>query len=153
MSLIASGRAEPSPRRRIKIPPPLMRSHEAAIRASYSAKTAAEIGHENLIKPHVAAEIEKARAKRAERAEVTADWVVDELRKLASSNMADYMKSTPAGPALRSALAVGEFDRQHLAAAVPIDPDRDQHRLAGDHAGLAHPLVARVEDQIGKGFN
>ena len=50
----------------------------------------------------------------------------------------------------RSALAVGEFDRQHLAAAVPIDPDRDQDRLAGDHAGLAHPLVARVQDHIGK---
>ena len=50
---------------------------QAAIRAGYSAKTAAEIGHENLIKPHVAAEIEKARAKRAERTELTADWVVD----------------------------------------------------------------------------
>ncbi len=27
----------------------------------------------------------------------------------------------------RSALAVGELDRQHLAAAVPIDANRDQH--------------------------
>src|ERR1700731_1993775 len=52
----------------------------------------------------------------------------------------------------RPALAVGELDRQHLTAAVPVDADRDQHRLAGDHAGLAHPLVARVEDQIGEGF-
>src|ERR1700732_331112 len=52
----------------------------------------------------------------------------------------------------RPALAVGELDRQHLTAAVPVDADRDQHRLAGDHAGLAHPLIARVEDQIGEGF-
>jgi hypothetical protein len=52
----------------------------------------------------------------------------------------------------RPALAVGELDRQYLAAAVPVDADRDQHRLAGDHAGLAHPLIARVEDQIGEGF-
>jgi hypothetical protein len=37
-----------------------------------------------------------------------------------------------------TALAVGELDRQDLPAAVPVDPDRDQHRLAGDHAGLAH---------------
>jgi hypothetical protein len=37
----------------------------------------AEIGHENLRKPHVAEAIEKARAKRAERTELTADWVVD----------------------------------------------------------------------------
>ena len=27
----------------------------------------------------------KARAKRAERAELTADWVIDELRKIAST--------------------------------------------------------------------
>jgi hypothetical protein len=26
-----------------------------------------------------------------------ADWVVDELRKLAGANMADYMRSTPQG--------------------------------------------------------
>src|SRR5271170_3620683 len=37
----------------------------------------------------------------------------------------------------RPALAVGELDRQYLAAAIPVDADRDQHRLAGDHAGLA----------------
>jgi hypothetical protein len=52
-------------------------------------------------------------------------------------------------PPARPALAVGELDRQYLAAAVPVDADRDQHRLAGDHTGLAHPLIARVEDQIG----
>jgi phage terminase small subunit len=28
---------------------------------------------------------------------LTADWVVEELRKLAGANMADYMKSTPEG--------------------------------------------------------
>ena len=46
----------------------------------------------------------------------------------------------------RPALAVGELDRQYLAAAVPVDADRDQHRLAGDHAGLAHSLVTRIQD-------
>ena len=55
-------------------------------------------------------------------------------------------------PPARSALAIGELDRQHLAAAIPVDADRDQHCLAGDHTGIANPLVARVEDQIGKGF-
>ena len=70
---------------------------QAAIRAGYSAKTARVIGHENLTKPDIAAAIEKAQAERAERAEVTADWVIDELRKIACANMADYMKSTPEG--------------------------------------------------------
>jgi phage terminase small subunit len=55
------------------------------------------IGHENLTKPDIAAAIEKARAERAERAELTGDMVVDELRKIGFANMADYMKSTPQG--------------------------------------------------------
>src|ERR1700760_3351872 len=40
-------------------------------------------------------------------------------------------------PPARAALAIGELDRQHLAAAVPVDADRNQHRLAEDHTGLA----------------
>ena len=55
------------------------------------------IGHENLTKPDIAAAIEKAKAKRAERTELTSDMVVDELRKIGFANMADYMKSTPLG--------------------------------------------------------
>ena len=37
-----------------------------------------------------------------------------------------------------------------LAAPVPVDPDGDQHRLAHDHAGLAHLLIVSVEDQVSK---
>jgi hypothetical protein len=36
-------------------------------------------------------------AERAERTRLTGDMVVDELRKIAGANMADYMKSTPEG--------------------------------------------------------
>ncbi len=70
---------------------------QAAIRAGYSAKTARVIGHENLTRPDIAAAIEKAMAERAERTGLTADWVVDELRKIAGANMADYMKPGPEG--------------------------------------------------------
>ena len=70
---------------------------QAAIRAGYSAKTARVIGHENLTRPEIAAAIEKAMAERAERTGLTADWVVDELRKIAFANMADYMKPGPEG--------------------------------------------------------
>ena len=70
---------------------------QAAIRAGYSAKTARVIGHENRTKPDIAAAIEKAMAERAERTKLTADWVVDELRKIAGANMADYLKSTTHG--------------------------------------------------------
>ena len=56
-------------------------------------------------------------------------------------------------PPARSALAVGELDRQHLAATVPVNADRNQHRLADDDAGFAHPLVTGVEDQIRECFD
>jgi phage terminase small subunit len=71
---------------------------QAAIRAGYSAKTARMIGHENLTKPEIAAAIEKAMAERAERTGLTADWVVDELRKIAGGGLGDHiMRSTPEG--------------------------------------------------------
>ena len=59
------------------------------------------IGAQNLRKLKVAEAIEKAQTKRAERVELTADWVIDELRKIAGANMADYLKSTTHGDPYR----------------------------------------------------
>ncbi len=70
---------------------------EAAIRAGYSAKTAAVIGYENLTKPHIAAAIATARSKQSERTALTADMVVQELAKIAFANMGDYMRAQPGG--------------------------------------------------------
>jgi phage terminase small subunit len=70
---------------------------QAAIRAGYSAKTARVVGSRNITKVAIAAAIEKAQAKRAERLELTADMVVEELRKIGFANMLDYMKSTTDG--------------------------------------------------------
>jgi phage terminase small subunit len=70
---------------------------QAAIRAGYSAKTATVIGAQNLTKLNVAEAIEKAKAKRSERAGLTSDMVIDELRKIGFANMADYMKAGPGG--------------------------------------------------------
>jgi phage terminase small subunit len=60
---------------------------QAAIRAGYSAKTAASIGDENLRKPAIAAAIKEAMDKRARRTEVTADRVVQELAKIGFSDI------------------------------------------------------------------
>jgi phage terminase small subunit len=64
---------------------------QAAVRAGYSAKTAAVIGYENLTKPHIAAAIATARSKQSERTALTADMVVRELA------MGDYMRVQPGG--------------------------------------------------------
>jgi phage terminase small subunit len=56
-----------------------LNAKQAAIRAGYSPNAAAEQGYENLIKPHVAAEIAKLRKEQSERTKVSADQVIEHL--------------------------------------------------------------------------
>ena len=67
-------------------------------------QTARVIGAQNLSKLNVSRAIEKAQTKRAERCELTANLVIDELRKIAFANMADYISPDPPGG---EALAAG----------------------------------------------
>lgn len=59
---------------------------QAAIRAGYSERSAASIGDENLRKPEVAAAVENAMAKRAERTALTQEEVIDGLRDEATDH-------------------------------------------------------------------
>ena len=63
----------------------------AALAAGYSKKTAYAIGNENLKKPEIMVEIEKAIARQAERTEVTADRVIKEYAKVAFVNSRDFI--------------------------------------------------------------
>ena len=56
---------------------------QAAIRAGYSQKTAHSIGQENLTKPEIMQELEKAMQKRQQRTEITQDRVLQEYARLA----------------------------------------------------------------------
>lgn len=67
---------------------------QAAIRSGYSAKTAASIGDENLRKPVIAAALQEAMQKRADRTEITQDRV---LRELAKIGFADIRKAVKWG--------------------------------------------------------
>lgn len=66
---------------------------QAAIRAGYSEKTAKVIGSENLSKPAIAAAIAAKREKLAQKAEITAEKVLQELALIGFSNMQDYMRA------------------------------------------------------------
>ena len=56
---------------------------QAAIRAGYSEKTAGVIGQENLNKPYIKEAIQEAMDKRANKVEITADRVLEEIARLA----------------------------------------------------------------------
>lgn len=69
---------------------------QAAIRAGYSPETAKEIGCENLTKPNIRAQIDKAMAERSRRTGVNADRVVMELAKIAFVNAANVIDTRDA---------------------------------------------------------
>lgn len=54
---------------------------QAAIRAGYSAKTARQIGDENLSKPDIAAAVQAAMDERSARTEITADYVLTTIQE------------------------------------------------------------------------
>lgn len=62
---------------------------QAAIRAGYSAKTARAVGSENLTKPDIATAIAEAQAKRAERTQIDADWLLTRLAEESTADVAD----------------------------------------------------------------
>ena len=55
---------------------------QAAIRAGYSKKTAAQVGFENLRKPNIAAAISKAKQERSEATKIDAEWVLTQAVEL-----------------------------------------------------------------------
>ncbi len=60
---------------------------QAATRAGYSKRSAAETGWENLRKPHIAAALERAMTARSIRTGISADVVVEQLRRLAFAEL------------------------------------------------------------------
>ena len=70
---------------------------QAAIRAGYSAKTARQVGAENLSKPDIAAAIQEACNARSNRTEVTQDQVVKELARIAFLDPRKVMSWGPNG--------------------------------------------------------
>lgn len=62
---------------------------QAAIRAGYSKKTARSIASENLSKPAISEAVRLGVEKRAAKAEVTSDFVLGQLLKLACIDPAD----------------------------------------------------------------
>ena len=81
---------------------------EAAIRAGYSVRTAAQTGHENLRKPDIQAAISESAKSRAERTEVSQDEVIRELHAIAISDMRDFVTWGPKGLTLKSSESLSD---------------------------------------------
>jgi len=62
---------------------------QAAIRAGYSVDTAQQMGSENLLKPVISKAIQLELDKRAEKTELTAEWVLDKIISDVKRNSGD----------------------------------------------------------------
>ena len=83
---------------------------QAAKRAGYSARSAASRGSKLLRNPAVAAAIESAQAKRAQRTRVSADRVVTELAKVAFGDPRRLFSWGPGGVELRESSELTEAE-------------------------------------------
>lgn len=88
---------------------------QAAIRAGYSERTAYRIGAELLQKTSVAKAIAAAKAKRAQRVEISADRVLSELAKIAFADPRDLMKWGEGGVTLRDSAELTEEQAASVA--------------------------------------
>lgn len=93
---------------------------QAAIRAGYSAKTAGQIGDENLKKPEIAKAVEEGLARLAEEAGVTQERIVEEFCRMGFYDPADLVRQPVTKPAdianlpenVRRAIVGWSWDRQ-----------------------------------------
>jgi phage terminase small subunit len=92
---------------------------QAAIRAGYSKKTAAQIASQNLRKLHISEKVEKQEIAATKRNELTVDWVLKNLKREATRSPDD----TTGGSRVKALELVGK----HLG--MWSDRDRED---AGD---------------------
>ena len=94
----------------------------AAIKAGYKEKTASQQGHNLLQNPEIKSAIKSAQKERAKRTQVTQDYVIEKLKKIADMKAGDYP-----GSGLR-------FGNQLKAL-----------ELLGKHLGLFEPKTAATK--------
>jgi phage terminase small subunit len=107
----------------------------AAKRSGYSQRTAYQIGHALLSKEHVIAAIVKAERKRAERTELSQDWIVEQL-------VANVNRSMQAEPVLdHEGNPTGEYRYEGTVANRALE-------LLGKHRGMFTQTVRFDGDKV-----
>jgi phage terminase small subunit len=99
----------------------------AAKSAGYSAKTAKEQGYRLLTNVHVSAAIAEKSKKRAEKLEITADRVLNELALMGFSNMMDYLNITGGA----ATIDLSNLTREQAAAIQEITVEEYVERTGG----------------------
>ena len=116
---------------------------QAAIRAGYSAKTARKIGNENLTKPDIAQASSEAKAERAERTKVDADWLLNRLAAEADADLADLYNEDGG---LRPIHQWPEIWRKGLVAG--IDVEQQYEFIDGEKEPCGVVVKVKLSDRV-----
>ena len=118
---------------------------QAAIRAGYSPDTARQTGSENLSKPVIRAQIDRAMAERSKRTGVNAERVVQELAKIAFVNAAEVIDpktatvkedALPEDTAAIQSVKVKTFGEDGLEREIKMADKLKALELLGKHLGM-----------------
>lgn len=118
---------------------------QAAIRAGYSPDTAQQTGSENLSKPVIRAQIDRAMAERSKRTGVNAERVVQELAKIAFVNAAEVIDpktatvkedALPEDTAAIQSVKVKTFGEDGLEREIKMADKLKALDLLGKHLGM-----------------
>ncbi len=104
---------------------------QAAIRAGYSTRRAAEIGYQLLQRPEVAQAIQAAMAERSKRTEVSADYVVRRLREIDEMDVLDILEDDGSFRSIRDWPRAWRQFLSGIEIAELFEGRGDDRRIAG----------------------
>ena len=123
---------------------------QAAIRAGYSEKCAAEQGYDNLRKPQIAAAIAEGQAKRFEKAELSADRVLEEMRRIALADPLAYWDEDG------DLKPIKELTAEQAAALAGFEVVIKNAKAGDNQTDTVHKIKfwdkVRMLEQLGKHF-
>lgn len=111
---------------------------KAAVRAGYSERSARELGHRLMKKPAIKREIAKAMAERAQRTNVTADRVLQEIARIAFADVRQLFRDDG------SMKPPHELGPEAAAAVASFDVAE----MGGDDAPLVTTKKAKLHDKV-----
>ena len=117
-------------------------ARQAAIRAGYSARSAEVNGPRLLRNAQVATAVEEKQKERAERTQVTADRVIEELALIAFGDIGDFFDATGN---LRDVSELSEDAKRRLGS---IDVLRETTRSNGDVRTIEQTLKVKPWDKL-----
>ncbi|MFU3368866.1 terminase small subunit [Pseudomonas aeruginosa] len=104
---------------------------QAAIRARYSTRRAAEIGYQLLQRPEVAQAIQAAMAERSKRTEVEADYVIRRLREIDEMDVLDILEDDGSFRSIRDWPKAWRQFLSGIEIAELFEGRGDDRRIAG----------------------